>query len=833
MSAAPDSRRIAMLGALALAGVVTLAAAPPAGVPAPKATPVNDDVARRLDALAAAIRDGDAKRIAAFFRNPALVNRMPERSSKEREDVKDIRWHGFRLEGAGSWGQVEIEAGWQGFLAHFAAIESCRLDLSEASFPDAKSGRGKIALSIAGRDHEGRREWVRATSPSAAFWRADAAHDWLIAEMPLDAMESMLSQRDFWTEIAEPAGVSAPPSRAARGAAAGDVDGNGTIDLVVAGPDRCTLYLNDGSGRFRDATSDAGLAGAAGAAPLLLDVDNDGDLDLFIASSGAQKLLENRRVPDGKAVFRDISRESGIASGSGTAFSATAGDVNGDGRPDIYVACGGDETRPSGTPNLLFVSQADGRYSEEAKKLGVDDPRSSRGTDLADITGDGTLDLLVASASGDGALFVRSGDRFFDEARSRGALVPSNGSGAALGDFDDNGIVDLLAMSVPPRGAARPEGNVLLRGAANGKLSPMPQNAGGLPPAWSWSGALADADGDGWPDVITSTGFALNVDGKRLLDASGMSGIDGGAGGRAAVLADLDNDGDLDLFVTAVEGSAHRLYRNDLGGSHHLRIGVSGTKSGRDAFGAVVRAKTSRGIQTIVKTGGEALLSQHDPRLLFGLGEDAEAEWVEVTWPSGAKDRIEHVASGSSILIAEGGKVTPVSEKKASLPDPLTPEERLERRLRVRVGQRFPDLSLSWFDGKTAPLSSKRPKGGKLLVTLWDSACAPCAGQLAELSSLSPAAARLNIAIAAISFDASAATAKSYVSSHRLAFPIAAGTDATASAIATAPPPPMPLSVLVDEKGNVEGIWERLDPSLRAILGGMAMPGDGHGRRVR
>src|SRR5829696_9950903 len=124
----------------------------------------------------------------------------------------------------------------------------------------------------------------------------------------------------------------------------------------------------------------------------------------------------------------------------------------------------------------------------------------------------------------------------------------------------------------------------------------------------------------------------LNLGGKKFTDISGVSGIDSITDGRAGVFADFDNDGDLDVFVTTIQGQAHLLFRNNVGQENNwLRVALEGsgkTAGGRDAFGAVVRVKTSQGTLTKIKSGGSGFVSQHDPRLLFGLGGDERAQEV-------------------------------------------------------------------------------------------------------------------------------------------------------------------------------------------------------------
>lgn len=146
----------------------------------------------------------------------------------------------------------------------------------------------------------------------------------------------------------------------------------------------------------------------------------------------------------------------------------------------------------------------------------------------------------------------------------------------------------------------------------------------------------------------------LNRKDGTFADVSGVSGLDSMSDGRAAVFLDYDDDGDLDVFLRAMHGRARLLLRNDVGQRRHsLRVELEGTQSGRDAFGAVVRVKCSAGILTKTKSGGSGFLAQHDPRLLFGLGDDRKAEWIEVRWPSGAVQRTGALSAGTRIRLRE------------------------------------------------------------------------------------------------------------------------------------------------------------------------------------
>jgi thiol-disulfide isomerase/thioredoxin len=232
----------------------------------------------------------------------------------------------------------------------------------------------------------------------------------------------------------------------------------------------------------------------------------------------------------------------------------------------------------------------------------------------------------------------------------------------------------------------------------------------------------------------------MNMQGKKFMDISGISGIDSITDGRAAVFADFDNDGDYDVFLTTIQNQAHLLFRNNVGQENNwLRISLEGDKEvGRDAYGAVVRVRTSAGILTKIKAGGSGFLSQHDPRLLFGLGQDGAAQTIEVTWPNGKVEAFAgDVTAGSSLLLRKGtGKAEALNLARTSLPNPLTAAEALAAKLKIQPGKPMPDLVLSTLDGTKASLRDKLRKGGSTLINVWATWCAPCIKEMPELENL-------------------------------------------------------------------------------------------------
>ena len=204
------------------------------------------------------------------------------------------------------------------------------------------------------------------------------------------------------------------------------------------------------------------------------------------------------------------------------------------------------------------------------------------------------------------------------------------------------------------------------------------------------------------------------------------------------MFADLDNDGDSDILLTTAQGEAHYLFRNNIGNRNgFLRIDLVGTRAARDAFGAVVRVKTSAGIQTKIKSGGSGFLSHHDSRLLFGLGSDKQAEWVEIRWPGGAVQKFEQVPAGSALrAIEDQREYELVAEQRFRLADPLDAQETFLAGLGFKRGERFPDLNLRSTSGESLKLHALLHPERNTLLNLWATWCRPCAQEMPELQRL-------------------------------------------------------------------------------------------------
>jgi len=309
----------------------------------------------------------------------------------------------------------------------------------------------------------------------------------------------------------------------------------------------------------------------------------------------------------------------------------------------------------------------------------------------------------------------------------------------------------------------------------------------------------------------------LSLQGESFKDISGVSGLDSLQDGRAVTLADFDNDGDHDVFVTNIQGEGHLLFRNNIGQDNSfLRVSLEGTSSGKDAFGAMVRVKTSLGIQTGIKSGGSGFLAHHDPRLLFDLGEVSQVESIEITWPSGKLQRLGPVRAGLSIRVVEGvDEFHIIDERAGRLADPLSPEETLWRRLKISRNGELPGLAFRSLDGEEGSLK----KGNAYLVNFWATWCIPCRREMPELQSLLPQFERAGIQVIGISLDLEVGSDRVRKFSEELGvtYPIymtnASGMDEIFGEEVS-----IPLSLLVDGEGRVTKAFSGWTPQVKSQL---------------
>ncbi|AJF05727.1 CRTAC1 family protein [Geoalkalibacter subterraneus] len=460
---------------------------------------------------------------------------------------------------------------------------------------------------------------------------------------------------DF-SDISEAAGVA--DDGLGKGVAFADVDNDGLVDLYVSnkgGANR--LYLNQGNGVMMDATA---LAGAGVDHPGLTmgsvfgDIDNDGCVDLYLATGGTYEIEANRLFKGNcDGTFTDITEQAGVGLKAFT-YGASMVDFDNDGYLDIYCANYG-----VGAKNVLYRNNGDGTFSDVTEQAGVGDPSWSWMGIWSDVNNDGYSDLYVVNgrypAGERNRLYMNNGDGTFTEnARAAGVDDPNWGLGAAFADVDNDGDFDLFVSNYVG-------GNQLYLNSGNGTFTKASAHIRGGHDGWGKGPTFGDIDHDG--DLDLYEGDCKLANQLYLNDGRGL--FDDVAGDqpelkcemvrtKGTAFADIDNDGDLDLYVINW-GAPNKLYENHRNDSRWLQVALKGTVSNRQAIGARVKIldpETGDLIAVRELRSATGFCAQQPATVHFGLADRPVVDLV-VVFPSGIEVRQEGVASGQRLEIDE------------------------------------------------------------------------------------------------------------------------------------------------------------------------------------
>jgi len=454
-----------------------------------------------------------------------------------------------------------------------------------------------------------------------------------------------------FTDVTDKSGVGYPCW--AMGAVVGDYNNDGWPDLLVTCFGGVVLYRNNGDGTFTDVSKQAGLgsdtAWATGAT--FGDYDGDGWPDLFVAhyvdfhiddlpTFGSRKTCQYHNVP---------------------------------------VQCG-----PRGLKGFrdnLYHNNGDGTFTEVSKQAGVDDPQGFFGLTAVwtDLNGDGRPDLFVANDGEPNYLYRNDGSgHFTNVSYQAGVAVNQDGAeqanmGVALGDYMHTGRFSIAVTHFSEEYAAlyRNDGELNFTDVsyASGIAQSTTSYVG-------WGDAFFDLDNDGWPDFFMVNGHVypqVNVAGigtkyrePKLLFLNQRNGnfrnISQEAGAaiqlpqvsRGLAAGDLFNDGRIELVVENLEGEPMILRPEGGPQNHWISFALQGTKSNRLALNARVRVTAGELVEEDEVRSGGSYLSQNDLRLHFGLGKHERIDKVEVFWPSGAKEVFSQLLSDRFYTLREG-----------------------------------------------------------------------------------------------------------------------------------------------------------------------------------
>jgi enediyne biosynthesis protein E4 len=452
-----------------------------------------------------------------------------------------------------------------------------------------------------------------------------------------------------------------------QGVCIGDYDNDGRRDLLVTYYGHSVLYHNEGNGKFRDVTAESGLGSPQvrwDTGCSFFDYDLDGKLDLVITGyvdfdkekvpepgssgycqwKGLPVMCGPRGLPagrnhlfhnDGSGKFSDVSNASGIGKPTGCyGFTASASDFDGDGYPDLYVAC-------DSTPSLLYHNQRNGTFEEIGVQSGValnedGQEQAGMGVAIADYDEDGHIDILKTNFSDDiPNLYHNNGDGTFDDQVYRSGLSAHTeylGWGIHFIDVDNDGRKDALIIN----GHVYPEVDKSKLTARYKQPRLLYWNVGG--------GKFKDISNGSGPGLITPSAS------------------------RGSAVGDLDNDGSLEIVVNNL-GARPSLLKNYGTHTNWLLVQCAGTHCNRDAIGARVFVYVEGHRLSGEIQSGTSFLSQNDSRLHFGLAHATRCERIEVLWPGGERERFSGGDANRIVLLKEGsGMPVPQSTANPSQP---------------------------------------------------------------------------------------------------------------------------------------------------------------------
>ncbi|UCG57760.1 MAG: CRTAC1 family protein [Phycisphaerales bacterium] len=459
---------------------------------------------------------------------------------------------------------------------------------------------------------------------------------------------------------------------------------------------RNALYRNDGDWRFADVTNDAGVGDTGyGLGVAAGDYDNDGDLDLYLNNYGPNVLYRN----DGDGTFSDVTKDSGVTDGDHLGAGACFLDIDKDGDLDLYVSHYVDFTyenhqtvrfngypayvgpmnyRP--TPDALYRNNGDGTFTDVSVESGVAAHKGpGMGMVCADYDNDGDTDIYVGNDVAANFIFENDGTGVFEEVGLMAGLAydlsgnAQGTMGVECGDYNNDGLLDFHVTSYQRDLAT------LYRNMGDNIFEDVTQVTGagdGTLPYVTWGNGLVDFDNDGNRDIFIACGHlhdnvelfdkvtsyhTKNVLVENTGDGRFVNVSDNGGDGmrvklssRGAGFDDLDNDGDIDVVVLNSRREPTILRNDSPSKGHWIQICLQGTKSNRDGVGA--RVNVVAGDLTLIDEvhSGRGYQSHYGMRLHFGLGDREKVDRIEVRWIGGGTDIFENISVDRVVVLTEG-----------------------------------------------------------------------------------------------------------------------------------------------------------------------------------
>lgn len=513
--------------------------------------------------------------------------------------------------------------------------------------------------------------------------------EWLIPE---DAFRSEHDMGRFW-DIAPHLGVDV--SGLSGGAIVEDFTGNGRLDIMTSSwhlTHPLRFFANNGDGTFTDVTDRAGLTGITGGLNLKqADFTRNGHPDVLVlrgAWMGEDGLHPNSLLRnEGDGTFTDVTVRAGVGSRRPTQTAVWA-DFDGDGWIDLYI--GNETTGPDEHPAELYLNRGDGTFREVAREAGVAAVGFIKGVDAGDIDNDGRQDLYVSRLGEPNLLFRNDGvgedgiPTFTEVSEEAGVREPLHSFPVWFWDYDHDGWLDLFVSGYridPDDVAAEYLGREirgtlprLYRNEGDGTFSDVTEEKGLDRVLYTMGSNFGDFDNDGWLDMLVGTG---DPDLRSVMPNRAFRGVGEGpfrevtaaAGfgnvqkGHAVAFGDVNGNGLQDVYMNlggALEGDVFRnaFYMNPGSGNDWITLRFRGTDSDRSGIGTRIRVSvedpdgSTRTLHRVVGSGGS--FGGNSLQQEIGLGEARTVREIEVFWPaSGIRQTFQDVQTNRVYLVRE------------------------------------------------------------------------------------------------------------------------------------------------------------------------------------
>ncbi|PWT75646.1 MAG: hypothetical protein C5B59_08415 [Bacteroidetes bacterium] len=510
--------------------------------------------------------------------------------------------------------------------------------------------------------------------------------------------DSMHTVKPF-TDVAANLGLSYRSQ--AGGSIVDDFDNDGYPDIVLSSwslTEPMRYYRNNGDGTFTDLSDSSGLGYLNGGLHIMqTDYNNDGLKDIFVLRGGWKGKFGN--IPNsllrnnGDGTFTDVTKESGLLSFH-PSQTATWADFNNDGWLDVFI---GNETQPGGelNPCQLYINNKNGTFTEIASKAGCGITDFVKGVTSGDYNNDGLTDIFISTLTGKKILLknetVKNGVVKFSDVSQQAGLTNNKFRSFPtwFWDYDNDGWLDILVCGYEFSGSlayyagaeatGMPVNNAgkvfLFRNNHDGTFEEVSSKVGLNKIAFAMGSNFGDIDNDGYLDFYLGTGnppfksaipnkLFKNINGKSFLDVTTSARVGNLQKGHGISFADLDNDGNEDIYIKmggAYVGDAYEssLYLNPgQNHNHWVNLSLSGTVSNRAAIGAKIKVtfkenNVERSVYRDVNSGGS--FGSNPLRQHIGLGQAVSIEKIEITWPvTGQVQVFENPPIDTNIKIKEG-----------------------------------------------------------------------------------------------------------------------------------------------------------------------------------